>query len=219
MIKAVIFDMDGVLIDSEPLWLDAVVETFNNAGIPVKRDITHQTMGMRVSESIKYWLMRFPGKSKISAAELEENLTARVIQLIREKGEPMAGVKEMIEVLTENHYPLALASSSRMEIINAVLERIPLRPYLKAVRSAVSETYGKPHPAVYIHTAAELGVLPEDCLAVEDSINGIISVKAAKMKCLAVPNAFVAGDKRFCLADIILASLKDFRLEFLDKLA
>jgi mannitol-1-/sugar-/sorbitol-6-/2-deoxyglucose-6-phosphatase len=219
MIKAVIFDMDGVLIDSEPLWLDAVVETFNNAGIPVKRDITHQTMGMRVSESIKYWLLRFPGKSKISAAELEENLTARVIQLIREKGEPMAGVKEMIEVLTDNRYPLALASSSRMEIINAVLERIPLRPYLKAVRSAVSETYGKPHPDVYIHTAAELGILPENCLAVEDSINGIISVKAAKMKCLAVPNVFVAGDKRFCLADITLASLKDFRLELLDNLS
>ncbi len=209
--------MDGVLIDSEPLWVEAVVETFNEAGIPVSKDITHQTMGMRVNESIRYWMRRFPGKSRISAAELEDKLTERVIRLIRQKGEPAAGAKEIIEVLTDNGYPLALASSSAMKIIDAVLETIALRPYFRVIRSAAVDAYGKPHPAVYLKTAEELGVEPEECLAVEDSINGVISVKAARMKCLAIPNSLIAGDPRYCLADIVLSSLKEFRLEFLQK--
>ncbi|MBN1191842.1 MAG: hexitol phosphatase HxpB [Dehalococcoidales bacterium] len=218
MIKAVIFDMDGLLIDSEPLWVEAVVEVFNQAGVPVKKDITQQTMGLRVNESVKYWLLRFPGMSSLSAEILEERVTERVIELIREKGRPMKGAPEVVEILARKKLPLALASSSRMKVIDAVLEMLPVRPYLRVIRSAFDEDYGKPHPAVYINTAGELGVLPEECLAFEDSINGIISAKAAKMKCLAVPNPLIAGDKRFCLADMTLASLQDFRLELLDGL-
>jgi mannitol-1-/sugar-/sorbitol-6-/2-deoxyglucose-6-phosphatase len=217
MIKAIIFDMDGLLIDSEPIWNEAKVAIFNKAGIPITEDVGKESQGLRLNETVNYWLLRFPGKSTWSPEKLEEKLIEKVIQLVKEKGKPLPGAKEIVELLAKNNLPIALASSSPIEIINPVLEKIPIRQYLKVIRSAQSEIYGKPHPAIYMNTAKELGVLPEFCLAFEDSINGVISAKAAKMKCLAVPNEFVKNDPRFCLADMKIDSLKDFRLEFLDK--
>ncbi len=217
MIKAIIFDMDGLLIDSEPIWNEAEVKVFNEAGIPLTEDMPKDSQGMRTNEVVSYWLLRFPGKNTLPPEKIEDNLTQEVIRIINEKGKPLEGAREIVELLAKNNLPIALASSSSMEIIDAVLGKIPIRQYLKVIRSAKAETYGKPHPGIYINTAKELGVLPENCLAFEDSINGVISAKAAKMRCIAVPNEFVKSEKRFCIADLVIDSLKDFRLDFLDK--
>ena len=102
---------------------------------------------------------------------------------------------------------VAVASSSSEELIAAALDRLGLRG-LDAVRSAAPETYGKPHPAVLLSTARELGLDPTACVVLEDSLNGVIAAKAARMRCVAVPEADQLEDPRFAIADVRLPSLE-----------
>lgn len=217
MIHAVIFDMDGLLIDSEPLWRKALVEILSKLGVPLTLERCKETMGMRVDEVIEYWFSRYPWdgatKEKVVANVIDE-----VIRLIKSEGQIMEGVHEVIALLDSQTIPMAIASSSPMDIIDAVLERIDIKDKIKIVHSAEHEPYGKPHPGVYITTAEKLGVSPAHCLAFEDSPNGVLSAKAAKMKCVAVPEHTTLDDKRFGIADLKISSLKDFTLENLKNL-
>ena len=103
----------------------------------------------------------------------------------------------------------ALASSSSYRIIDAVVDKFGLRNRFELIYSAQEEPFGKPHPGVYISAAQKLGVTPESCLAIEDSINGVVSAKAAKMKCIAVPEPAARNDRRYGIADVVLDSLND----------
>lgn len=218
MIRAVIFDMDGLLIDSEPFWQEAEAQTFNEIGIPLtKQDVT-QTMGFRVDEVVAYWYRRYPWQGA-TKKEIGAKIVERVIALVKQKGEPLKGVRETVTLLANRNIPLAIASSSLVEIIEAVLDKIELKPSFQVVYSAENEPYGKPHPGVFITTAEKLGVSPELCLVFEDSPNGVIAAKAARMQCIAVPTPAVKDDKRFCIADMIIPSLEAFRLEHLAQLA
>jgi len=217
MVKAVIFDMDGLLIDSEPFWQEAEIKAFTEVGVPISKKRFTETIGMRVDVVVDYWFSRYPWKNP-SKEMIEKNIIRHVIKLINEKGEAMLGAKETIDLFAKEKIPIAIASSSAMEIIEAVQDKISIKENIKVVYSAENELYGKPHPGVYITTANKLEVKPEDCLAFEDTVNGMIAAKAAQMKCVAVPNRFVLNDKRFCLADMTLKSLKDFRREFLKNL-
>lgn len=214
MIEAVIFDMDGLLIDSEPIWQEAEVEVFNKVGVPLTVEMTPQTMGLRTDEVVSYWHKRHPWKSP-SQQEVSQQVDERVIELIREKGVAKDGVAEAVAVCEAAGLPVAVASSSPMLLITTVLEKLGIQEQIKAVHSAHDEEYGKPHPAVYIRTAETLGVEPVHCLALEDSANGVLSAKAAKMKCVAIPEPESRNDKRFGIADIVLHSLLDFAPEML----
>lgn len=216
-IKAVIFDMDGLLIDSEPFWQEAEVETFKEVGVPLTYEWTGETMGMRVDEVVEHWYVRYPW-NKPPKKEIEARIVERVIALVKEKGEPRRGVAKIVQLFWKAGIPMAIASSSQTEIINAVLEKIHIRDQIRMVHSAEHEPYGKPHPGVYITTTEKLGVRPMDCLAFEDSPNGVLAAKAAKMKCIAVPDQIPREDKRFVIADLIIDSLEDFRLEYLESL-
>ena len=119
-------------------------------------------------------------------------------------------------MFTERNIKTALASSSPVQIINAVLSQFDLKDYFMAVRSAEFEEYGKLHPAIWITTAKDIGVNPERCVAFEDSLNGLISAKAAKMKAVVVPDKRFQNDTRFDIADIKLAALNDFNEEHLE---
>jgi sugar-phosphatase len=99
-----------------------------------------------------------------------------------------------------------------------VVDQIGVREYLHVLQSAEHEPYGKPHPAVYIEAARRLDVPPERCLAVEDSPAGLLAAKAARMACLVVPAPEMRADRRYCIADLQLDSLLDFRLDLLDRL-
>jgi sugar-phosphatase len=116
-------------------------------------------------------------------------------------------------------YRIGLASSSAMDIIEAVLATIGLRGAFDVLQSAEHEPYGKPHPAVYIECARALGVAPARCLAVEDSPAGVLAAKAAKMTCIAIPPPELATDGRYCIADLQLDSIQQFDAETVAALA
>lgn len=214
MIKAIIFDMDGLLIDSEPLWEEAEIEAFTAVGVPLTSEMTKQTMGLRVDEVVEHWYTKYPWKDR-SKKEVEAIIVKNVINLVKAKGKALEGVNEIVQLFKHEGLPMGIASSSQTDIINAVLEKLLIVSEMSVVYSAEHEPYGKPHPGVYITAAKELKVAPENCLAFEDSPNGVLAAKAAKMKCIAIPDSKMKEDKPFCIADRIIDSLLDFDINIL----
>lgn len=218
MIKAVIFDMDGLLIDSEPFWQESEIAIFETVGICLDKVRCLETQGLRSDEMVAYWHRRFPWETP-SKKEVEQQILSSIIELVRVRGEQKDGVEHAVNFAKAQGAKVALASSSPYRIINAVVDKFDLRGRLDDIYSADEEEYGKPHPAVYISTAKRLGVEPVECLAVEDSFNGILSAKAAKMKCIAVPEGANRNDPRFAIADARLNSLAEIDSELWSKLA
>lgn len=206
--------MDGLLIDSEPFWQRAEIEIFRSVGVNLNREMCMETMGLRIDEVIHYWYRKSPWKN-MSYEELQGKIITRVIEYIRTEGKVMPGVFETIELLKGNQYKLALASSSHFIIIKAVIEKLKLGTYFEVVHSAEMEEFGKPHPAIYINTARLLGLSPLSCMAFEDSFNGLIAAKAARMKTIAIPDPSHFQQSRFDIADLKLSSLSLFKREHL----
>lgn len=218
MIKAVIFDMDGLLIDSEPLWRKSIVKVLSKLDVPVTFERCKETMGQHVDEVVEYWFVRYPWGREVPKEKVASDIVEEVIKLIKSEGKAMEGTHEVIDLIAAQNIPMAIASSSAMDVINTVLERVLVRDKIKIICSAEHEQYGKPHPGVYITTAKKLGVDPSQCLTFEDSPNGVLSAKAAKMKCVAVPDHSMVTDKRFGIADLTIASLKNFTLKHFENL-
>lgn len=214
MIEAVIFDMDGVLIDSEPLWQEAEIEIFSSLGVPITAETASQTMGLRTDEVVEYRYKQHPWDHP-TKHEVAQHIDERVIELIKQRGVAKEGAVEAISICRAAGLPTAIASSSSHVLIEAVVEKLGIADKIDAIHSAHDEAFGKPHPAVYISTAQTLAVSPTHCLAFEDSANGVLSAKAAKMKCIAIPESSARNDKRFGIADTILDSLGDFTTEML----
>lgn len=208
MIKAVIFDMDGLLIDSEPFWQQAEIEMFKQVNIPLNHKLCRQTTGLRIDEVVNYWYNKFPWKT-LPKSKLVEDITNRVIELISEHGEAKPGVYEIIEFFKTKNLKIALASSSSYPIIEIVLKKLGIKTIFTSIYSASEEPYGKPHPGVYLTTAENLQVIPQDCLVLEDSLNGVIAAKAAQMKCVAVPELFPDYNPKYIIADLVIKSLSE----------
>lgn len=207
-IKAVIFDMDGVLIDSEPLWRKAMIKGFNDIGVDFTEEDCRKTTGMRFKEVINHWFIHH-NIEDTHPDELDKNVITHLIELITEEGKPLTGSIELLQYLKAKNYPIGLATSSSHALVDAVLNKLKAKSYFQSVVSAEFLQYGKPHPEVFLKCADELATEPKHCLVIEDSVNGVIAGKAAQMRVAAVPDLEHKNDKRFVIADYTVNSLND----------
>jgi len=217
MIDAVIFDMDGLLIDSEPFWRRAQLFAFGTVGVTLSEADLRHTMGRRIDEVVAHWYHERPWKGA-TRQDIEALIVDKVIELVKTEGKALPGVNKIIEFFEAKSLPLAIASSSSSEIIDAVIDTLRIRGHFTHVYSAQNETHGKPHPGVYITTASLLGVPPHRCLAFEDSPSGVLAAKAAKMKCVAVPAPENKAHPYIQIADAVLDSLAAFDEALFDSL-
>jgi sugar-phosphatase len=208
-LNTVIFDMDGLLIDSEPLWAEAANEVLALYGLNLTNDEYITTTGLRTKEFIQLWFgyFKIPEEEWLKA---EKRIINVVIDKIIQRGTIMPGVKYIFDFFKNQRFKIGLASSSPTELIDVVVEMINIKQYLHAVSSAEDLAYGKPHPQVYLDCAAKLQSEPTACICFEDSFNGMIAAKAARMKCVVVPHHAQAKEERWGAADLKLSSLQNF---------
>lgn len=210
-VDAIIFDMDGLLVDSEPLWRDAEMETFHALGMALTPQDCCLTTGLRIDEVVAYWRQRRPWNGATN-----EDVAARimdgVVTRIRTQAQPMPGVGHALHVAASLGVPRALASSSSKAVIAAVMGRLNLQ--FDVVASGEDEVRGKPDPAIYLTAARRLGVSAARCVALEDSHNGLMAAKAAGMRCVVVPDRETPR-ARFSSADVVLESLQQLTRQHL----
>lgn len=206
--------MDGVIINSEPYWRQAIISSFQKVGLNFTEDMCRETMGMRVYEVIEYWHIKTPWQG-MSLKDVETDLLKTVTQLIMNNGVAMSGLIESIQFFKQKGFKVALASSSSNALIDASLTKLGVKSEFEVINSAEHLTYGKPHPEVFIKTALQLEVNPIECLVIEDSFNGVLAGKAANMKVIAIPDDENKNDNRFVIADYNLNNLNEIlELEF-----
>lgn len=213
-LRATLFDMDGLLIDSEVLWHKAEVEIFGGLGVPITQDEDRSTKGMFVNEVVDYWYTRYPWAGP-SAEAVVAHLLQRVGDLVETEGRLLPGSIRALD-LTSARGPIALASSTPLQLIYRCLDHFGLRSRFVTVHSAEFEPYGKPHPGVFLSAAHALSVDPRACLVFEDSAAGVLAAKAGRMSVVAVPTSEDHHQPAFSLADLVLGSLEDLMSEWLD---
>ena len=209
--NAAIFDMDGLIIDSEPLWRLAERAAFARVGLELSDDDCRRTTGLRSDEVIGYWFARHPWTT-LSQEEVVRDLEVRVADLISARGVALPGVRVAIEHLRGAGVRLALASSSSHDLIRVVLAALGMEDTFEVLSSGADEERGKPDPAVYLTTVQRLGLPANECVAFEDSAAGVRAAHAAGCRVIAVPAGADFDDPRFDLADLKLRSLTDFDL-------
>ena len=213
----VIFDMDGLLIDSEPLWREAANELFVQYGKQLTTQQYAITTGLRTKEFVGYWFRHFNLPAE-GAADAEKTIIDLVIRLVKQKGKPMPGVAHIFNFFLERNFKIGLATSSPPGLINVVVDMLGIRTHLQAISSAESLAFGKPHPEVYLNCAEKLGVQPAQCICFEDSFNGMIAAKAAKMKCVIVPSIHDTKNAAWEAADLKISTLANFNELLLESL-
>lgn len=206
--QAVIFDMDGIIIDSEPLWRRAEISVFGKYGFGLTEDMCRSTAGLRLMQVIEHWQRKFGYNDEVKVSLFAE-VHAAVIRLVNAEGKGFDGLTELLEHLKSKQYKIALASGSSHEIIHAVVSKLKIKDFFQVIRSGDDEVYGKPHPQIFINTALSLEVEPQDCWVIEDSVNGVIAGRAARMKVIAMPEHAVKDNPVFKIAEKMVQSLKE----------
>jgi HAD superfamily hydrolase (TIGR01509 family) len=215
VIQAVVFDLDGVLVDSEHVWDEARKELAAERGGRWHDQASRDMMGMSSLEWSRYM------HDVVGLPEPPEEISAEVVRRLEEiyrRELPLIdGAVEAVGRLAER-WPLGLASSSNRELIDLVLELSGLARYFPVTVSSEEVSRGKPAPDVYLEAARRLGVAPDRCVAVEDSENGIRSAEAAGMRVLAIPNpVYPPAEAALAFADDVLRSIRDLTPEIIER--
>ncbi len=204
--EAAIFDMDGLLLESESLWRTAEAEAVTRLGLPLTNEDFESTMGVRMRDVAGIWYQRFPWEGP-TPDEVAEQVIDRLIELLAGR-QCLPGVLDAIQLCADQGMRLALCSSSDERIIDAVLSELDIGHRFELTHSAEHNEYGKPHPEPFLSTATKLGVDPRRCLVFEDSVMGCVSAKAAGMAVVAVPDREARPNPAFGIADVVLPSLE-----------
>lgn len=208
-LNTVIFDIDGLLIDSEPLWNEAAAEVFSQYGVNLTEEQYKTTTGLRTKEFVHWWFSYY----QIPHAELakaEKQIVYSVLDKIERKGTIMPGVPYIFDFFARKSFRIGLATSSPPALIDLVVKMAEIGQFLHATSSAEDLPYGKPHPQVYLNCAEQLQSTPVQCICFEDSFNGLIAAKSARMKCVIVPDISQAKEEKWGAADLKLSSLQNF---------
>jgi len=219
MIDAVIFDMDGLLIDSEPFWQLEEYNAFAKKGIILTPEMQQETYGLGTDEVIMHWYNYQPWDN-FDPGEIKREVFSGMKAHLFHEGKAKNGVDRALQYFIDKNLPVGLASSSPTELIETVMEVLGLGNIIKVAVSSEDTGFGKPHPSVYLEAARLLGAEPARCLAFEDSFNGLLAAKAARMKTVIIPEPPV-DQPRYSIADIRLNSLDEFgdrQFEFINSL-
>jgi len=207
VIDAVVFDLDGVIVDSEQVWDEVRVELVHAAGLPFPPEATRAMMGMSSPEWSRYLVEQLgvPGTPEQANAAVVERMLERYAE-----GPPfIPGAVDAVRRIGER-WPIGVASSSNRELIDVVLEAAGLASLVRVAVSSEEVARGKPAPDVYLEAVRRLGVDPRRAAAVEDSHNGIRSANSAGLRVVAVPNLhFPPDSESLALADVVLASIDE----------
>ena len=210
-IKGYLFDMDGLLINSEPQWQQVETEVFASVGIKLTDSLCHQTTGMRTHDVISHWYQRYPWHNRTKqdvCNDIIHGMSAAFEQCVNVK----PGAVDLIRRLADNpNNRLAICSGSPLLLIETVAKKLQIGQYMQVLHSTEVDEFGKPHPLPYIKCAQLLGCQPADCVVFEDSGIGAISGKAAGMTVVAVPEGEYSEDK-FAFCDQVLTSLADYQV-------
>ncbi len=212
--EAIIFDMDGVLVDSEPYWLVAMDKLFRKYGVSLLPEEFQQTTGLRLDQVIDYWfdLKVFRGTNPQSLAD---EIYTEVLHLVTSESSLMPGVEDVLASINSQDIPLALASSSNYFLINGLVEFFDIKKYFTVIQSAEDFEYGKPHPEVFLAAAKKMEVQNmAKVIVIEDSLNGLLAAKSARMKCVLMPFPAHREKMQFSLADRLIYSLTELKSDW-----
>lgn len=201
--SAVIFDMDGVMIDSNPFHLAKWIDLLEQHGIPFdRRTLPKQLFGMRNDAALRFFFGRI---SKRRRHELSEELEATFRKAFKPHARPLPGLVKLIRECKRAGIPMAVASSAMVKNIEFIVDVLKLRKYFTCLVSGDHVKHPKPHPEIYLKAARKLRVKPEECLAFEDSFVGIESAKRAGMVCVGIGSTFSLAElRRKTHADLVV---------------
>lgn len=205
MIEAVIFDMDGVLIDSENLHYNIEVELMKGFGADITLSVTNEFLGMRFEEY--FTILKKRHGLEVSVEEIMQKHSVMAEKYYREIFPAMPHVQEVLSLLQER-FSLAVVTSSRTDFAKAALGRLGLLPFFKVLVGAEDVTQGKPHPEPYLLASQKLGIQPENIVVVEDAINGFRAAKKAGMQVVGLKSTH-NSEQDFREADNVITTLKE----------
>jgi HAD superfamily hydrolase (TIGR01509 family) len=206
MIEAVIFDLDGVLVDSEPLQFEAYAEILAGFGKTLTReDFIENWIGQgRLAEHLRRYDIEAP------VEDVRRAKNELYLKFVQDRMKLRPGVEGLVRRLSRE-MPVALASSAHPDSVNAVLERFGLRPYFTVVLTSADVSNNKPDPEIYLRASEMLGVPPAGCLVFEDSRPGVLAAKKAGMMVIALPHDFTLHQD-LSAADLVICDLRNLRL-------
>jgi HAD superfamily hydrolase (TIGR01509 family) len=213
-LEAVLFDMDGVIVDSEPLWTEAEIQFLARRSLSYSPQLKAVLMGRDSREAVGILIKHYNlGESVDDVIEERNELVAG---LFRELLQPIPYALDLVKSVRHSVVKTSMASSSPKRLIELVLDKFSIAALFDLVLSGDQVARGKPAPDIYLTAARELGVIPDNCLVIEDAPNGVASAKAAGMRCLAISTSANAAD--LAMADQVVRSFEEVDLQLLQDL-
>lgn len=212
MFQAVIFDMDGVLIDSEPLWHQAEQHILGGLGVDFNQPPLLQSTGLTTASVIAHWYQHQPWP-ELTPAQVHQQIIDFVASGIAAGGEAKTGLMALLETIAALALKMAVATNSPKQLLDTTLQRLAISHYFSERCHLELVQNGKPAPDIYLLAAAKLGVAPQHCLVFEDSFAGVTAAKAAGMTVIAIPAAHEWQHSKFELADHKIRCFSQFDLQ------
>ena len=211
----VIFDLDGVIIDSEPFWAEALKKTFREIGVELTDSQAKLTRGRNYKEVVNFWCKQ--KKLDISETDtISQKLLLNLLGMIDNRHILMDGAIEVIKMLREKGMKVGIATSSPAALIEKVITKYNLDKYIDSFTHGEEVSHSKPNPEIYLRQSEKMGIPPGNIIAVEDSVTGMVSAYSAGCIVIAMPSKEEKLRREFGLAHYIIYSLRDIKYELIE---